>query len=98
MQRFKIIVKKREESFTGTGDILAALILAWSAKTLSLSEACHRSVCSLQDILRYTVEHPRAGGVKIKTLELNLVPASGFITTPVKNDEIPLKTWEADID
>eukprot|EP01105_Mastigella_eilhardi_P002724 TRINITY_DN13506_c0_g1_i1.p1 TRINITY_DN13506_c0_g1~~TRINITY_DN13506_c0_g1_i1.p1 ORF type:complete len:307 (-),score=78.45 TRINITY_DN13506_c0_g1_i1:65-964(-) len=53
-QRFKMRLKKIPGAFSGTGDLLAALLLAWLSRGLSTKEACFRTVCAIQTVLKCT--------------------------------------------
>lgn len=44
-------------SFTGTGDLLAACLLAWITRTNNLKEALEKAVATVQGVLLKTFKH-----------------------------------------
>mmetsp|Transcript_21899 Transcript_21899/g.56852 ORF Transcript_21899/g.56852 Transcript_21899/m.56852 type:complete len:315 (-) Transcript_21899:266-1210(-) len=52
-------VPKLEARFTGTGDLLSALILAWLHRDGDVKEALKKSVLSLQAVIRRTLLHQK---------------------------------------
>ncbi|KAJ1623448.1 Ribokinase-like protein [Pavlovales sp. CCMP2436] len=77
--RFKIEIPLLPGSYTGTGDLTAALLLAWMHKLgdANLVEAVEKTIASVQAVLSRT--HDEAGPGK----ELRLVQSVADITTPV---------------
>eukprot|EP00897_Mesotaenium_endlicherianum_P007386 jgi/Mesen1/6676/ME000343S05853 len=83
--RFRIILEKLPAYFTGTGDLLTALLLGWTYKYPDdLAKAAEFSVASLQATLRRTLHDFAAEGVqpKAKQLELRLIQSRDDITNP----------------
>lgn len=50
-------IPKIPAQFTGTGDLFAALFLAWMYKTQDLKESVEKTIASLQAVLTRTYEH-----------------------------------------
>lgn len=83
--RFRIRVPKLPTYFTGTGDLMTALLLGWSHKFPdNLLRATELSVASLQAVLKRTVDDYAASGVKpaTKQLELRLIQSRDDIIQP----------------
>ena len=92
-QRFKITVPRIPSYFTGTGDLCAALLLAWSDKLPGqLGRAAERAVASLQGVLRKTAqaqaEAEAAGKTGIGCRELRLVQSVEEHTRPTVTEEV----------
>ncbi|EEH56691.1 uncharacterized protein MICPUCDRAFT_44424 [Micromonas pusilla CCMP1545] len=92
-QRFKITVPRIPSYFTGTGDLCAALLLAWSDKLPGqLGRAAERAVASLQGVLRKTAqaqaEAEAAGKTGIGCRELRLVQSVEELTRPTVTEEV----------
>ena len=73
--------------FTGTGDLCAALLLAWSAKHPgALGRAAEQAVASLQGVLRRTAnaqaEAEASGKTGIGCRELRLVQSVDDLLAP----------------
>lgn len=86
---WKLDIPRLPHLFTGTGDLFAALLLAWLHRSQGdLSLALNNSVSSLQGVLKRTAAHAeeqvRLGtqpyGVKV--LELRLIQSKEEIETP----------------
>ncbi|GAU90878.1 hypothetical protein RvY_03236 [Ramazzottius varieornatus] len=54
---FTIQVPRIDAYFTGAGDLFAALLLAWIARTKDVGLACQRSMSTLQAVLQRTLLH-----------------------------------------
>ena len=52
---FKLCFPRLKATFTGTGDVFAALLLAWLHRSHSLKEALELTVATLQSILKRTI-------------------------------------------
>lgn len=75
--RFKIQVPKLEYRFTGSGDLLAALLLAViQERPLELDWACQQAVSRLHKILSLSSEHAKQ---KNEFVELDLVTGQNFL-------------------
>lgn len=76
-------------SFTGTGDLLAACVLAWITRTNNLKEALEKAVATVQGVLTKTFKHfsekekeAEAGIAPAAQLELRLVQSREHIENP----------------
>eukprot|EP00727_Mastigamoeba_balamuthi_P013796 m51a1_g9039 putative pyridoxal kinase (302) ;mRNA; r:849-1973 len=65
-ERFRMRLKRLSGYYSGTGDLFAALLLAWTAKGEPLQAACERSVASIQAVLERTV---RAGSRELLLIQ-----------------------------
>ena len=95
--KFRIVVPRIPSYFTGTGDLCAALLLAWSAKIPNqLGNAAEKAVASLQGVLRRTAaaqaEAEAAGKTGIGCRELRLVQSVDDLLRPEVEDEARV-TW-----
>jgi pyridoxine kinase len=84
---FRIEFPRLEANFVGSGDVFAALLLAWSNKhPNNLQLACEKTISSLQAVLKRTLTSAEAlakGGVpNIGQLELRLVQSKADIESP----------------
>jgi pyridoxine kinase len=85
---FEMRIPRLPATFTGTGDLLASLLLAWtSTHSCDLSLACEKSMSTLQHVLKRTILHARelAGPDKLPNksqLELRLVQSKHDIENP----------------
>ena len=85
--KFRIVVPRIPSYFTGTGDLCAALLLAWSAKHPgALGRAAEQAVASLQGVLRRTAnaqaEAEASGKTGIGCRELRLVQSVDDLLAP----------------
>jgi len=88
MEVWKIDIPRIPHLFTGTGDLFAALLLAWMHRSNgNLSSSMEKSICTLQEVLRRTacyaenqVAQGKPYGVKI--LELRLIQSKADIENP----------------
>ena len=64
--RFKISIPRIPKYFSGTGDLMAALILGHIALARDLKTACERSVATIQAILRRTLD---SGSDELKLIQ-----------------------------
>ncbi|CAH1369576.1 hypothetical protein MTP99_010999 [Tenebrio molitor] len=77
-----IKIPKLPASFTGTGDLFAALLLAWMHKTNNqLKESLERTVSTLQAVLKRTLSSAK-GDVSAKAMELKLIQSKNDIENP----------------
>ena len=81
-ERYLLTVPRRPGYYSGLGDLLAALLLAWTARLGEgeLREALYRSVCSVQAVIAAT----EAAGCK----EIRLVQAKAALEDPPRLDFI----------
>lgn len=84
---YKIQIPKLDATFTGTGDLFAALFLAWSHKSdNNLKLTLEKTVSTLQHIVRDTYQKARAvhpsGKIPCALIELRLVQNKFFIEEP----------------
>eukprot|EP01128_Nolandella_sp_AFSM9_P009195 TRINITY_DN5815_c0_g1_i1.p1 TRINITY_DN5815_c0_g1~~TRINITY_DN5815_c0_g1_i1.p1 ORF type:complete len:320 (+),score=57.17 TRINITY_DN5815_c0_g1_i1:828-1787(+) len=106
--RCRYELDKIPESFTGTGDLFASLVLANTVSPdvsgTSLSSGVHRTLVSLQHILKKTVERKAQRNAKQqrelslfdRLNELDLLSSRDFIRNPV--GKLEGKEWEQTID
>jgi len=86
-KQFKITVPRLHSYFTGTGDLMTALLLGWSHKYPDdLEKAAELAVSSLQSVLKHTAgDYEDAGlqpNVPKKHLELRLIQSHNEIRSP----------------
>jgi len=84
-EQFKIIMPKIPAYFTGTGDLMTALLLGWSEKYPDeLWKAAELAVASLQAVLHRTIRDYKAADIKprIKQLEIRLIQSQDDIKSP----------------
>ncbi|BBM97515.1 hypothetical protein Mp_1g06330 [Marchantia polymorpha subsp. ruderalis] len=84
-KQFRISMPKIPAYFTGTGDLMTALLLGWSYKYQNdLAKAAELAVSSLQGVLRRTISDYEEAGVSpnLKQLELRLVQSQTEISSP----------------
>ncbi|KAM3965185.1 pyridoxal kinase isoform 2-T2 [Aphomia sociella] len=84
---YKIEIPKVDATYTGTGDLFAALFLAWSHKTNNnLKETLEKTIGTLQAIVQDTYEKARAiqptGKIPPKVIELRLIQNKNIIENP----------------
>ncbi|CAN1160827.1 Pyridoxal kinase [Linum perenne] len=84
-QQFKIAIPKIPAYFTGTGDLMTALLLGWSNKYPdNLDKAAELAVSSLQALLQRTVDDYRKAGYDpaASSLEIRLIQSQDDIRNP----------------
>lgn len=84
-EQFKITIPKIPAYFTGTGDLMTALLLGWSNKYPdNLAKAAELAVSSLQAVLQQTINDYRRAGFDPKTssLEIRLIQSQEDICNP----------------
>ncbi|OWR45464.1 pyridoxal kinase [Danaus plexippus plexippus] len=84
---YKIVIPKFGATFTGTGDLFAALFMAWSHKTnKNLKLTLEKTIATLQHIVKDTFDKARAvqptGKVSSALIELRLVQNKTTIEDP----------------
>ncbi|KAJ8498619.1 hypothetical protein OPV22_009171 [Ensete ventricosum] len=84
-QQFKIVIPKIPAYFTGSGDLMTALLLGWSNKYPdNLEKASEIAVSSLQAVLQRTLADYTAAGFdpQSSSLEIRLVQSQDDIRNP----------------
>ncbi|XP_058748100.1 pyridoxal kinase [Vicia villosa] len=84
-KQFKIPIPKIEAYFTGTGDLMTALLLGWSNKHPdNLEKAAELAVSSLQALLQRTLNDYKLAGhdPKSSSLEIRLIQSQDDIRSP----------------
>jgi len=84
-RQFKISVPKLHGYFTGTGDLMTALLLGWSHKyPEDLDKAAELAVSSLQAVLKHTVDNYEKAGMlpDMKLRELRLIQSHDELRSP----------------
>ncbi|XP_019868059.1 pyridoxal kinase isoform X2 [Aethina tumida] len=82
VKRVTMKIPKIPAQFTGTGDLFAALFLAWMYKTQDLKESVEKTIASLQAVLTRTYEHVSGKEMNVKNLELKLIQSKKDIEEP----------------
>ncbi|KAF8030634.1 hypothetical protein BT93_E2925 [Corymbia citriodora subsp. variegata] len=83
--QFKILIPKIPAYFTGTGDLMTALLLGWSNKHPdNLDKAAELAVSSLQAVLQRTVNDYRSAkfNPQSSSLEIRLIQSQDDIRNP----------------
>ena len=85
-ERFKVKILKFPVSFTGTGDLFSALILAWMDKTnLNLKESLEKSLATMHKVLSRTYNfaiQTKSDLNSLNNLELKLIQSKLDIEQP----------------
>ncbi|RWS24995.1 pyridoxal kinase-like protein, partial [Leptotrombidium deliense] len=84
-QRFRIRIAALPVSFVGTGDLFAALLLAWLTKTdYDLRTSLENTVSTMQDVLKRTYNYAlnTKEGLTRENLELKLIQSISNIKQP----------------
>ncbi|XP_004490860.1 pyridoxal kinase isoform X1 [Cicer arietinum] len=84
-KQFKIAIPKIQAYFTGTGDLMTALLLGWSNKHPdNLEKAAELAVSSLQALLQRTLNDYKSAGhdPKSSSLEIRLIQSQDDIRSP----------------
>lgn len=87
-EQFKILIPKIPAYFTGTGDLMTALLLGWSNKHPdNLDKAAELAVSSLQAVLQRTVNDYRSAefNPQSSSLEIRLIQSQDDIRNPQVN-------------
>lgn len=97
-ERFQMLMPRLRGNFTGTGDLFAALMIAWmwrecQTATPSAARACERVIASLQAVLARTVAFgaTRAPGAVPPTPELQLIQSAADLLAPnvtIKSEKV----------
>ncbi|XP_052304157.1 pyridoxal kinase isoform X7 [Populus trichocarpa] len=83
--QFKIVIPKIPAYFTGTGDLMTALLLGWSNKHPDdLAKAAELAVSSLQAVLQRTLDDYKTAGYdpQSSSLEIRLIQSQDDIRHP----------------
>ncbi|KAF7816443.1 pyridoxal kinase isoform X1 [Senna tora] len=83
--QFKIVIPKIPAYFTGTGDLMTALLLGWSNKFPdNLEKAAELAVSSLQALLQRTLNDYKSAGhdPQSTSLEIRLIQSQDDIRSP----------------
>lgn len=82
----KINIPRLPATFTGTGDLFAALFLAWLAKSNDLQTALESTIATLQAVLKRTFQSARqqseGDNLTVASLELKLIQSKSDIEKP----------------
>ncbi|XP_068642946.1 pyridoxal kinase [Aristolochia californica] len=84
-EQFNIVIPKIPAYFTGTGDLMTALLLGWSNKYPdNLEKAAELAVSSLQAVLQRTVTDYQSTGFDLtsSSLEIRLIQSQDDIRNP----------------
>ncbi|XVF81875.1 hypothetical protein PTKIN_Ptkin15bG0190800 [Pterospermum kingtungense] len=84
-EQFKIVIPRIPAYFTGTGDLMTALLLGWSNKYPdNLDKAAELAVSSLQALLQRTVNDYKSAGFdpQSSSLEIRLIQSQDDIRNP----------------
>lgn len=84
-KQFKIAIPKIPAYFTGTGDLMTALLLGWSNKHPdNLEKAAELAVSSVQALLQRTLDDYKSAGhdPKSSSLEIRLIQSQDDIRSP----------------
>ncbi|CAN6451696.1 unnamed protein product [Victoria cruziana] len=84
-EQFKIVIPKIPAYFTGTGDLMTALLLGWTNKyPENLEKASELAVSSLQAVLQRTLADYKAAGFdpQSSSLEIRLIQSQEDIRNP----------------
>lgn len=85
-QRVKYRIPRLPATFTGTGDLFAALLLAWLSKTsCDIKLSLEMVIATMKKILRRTFEYATKRGLSPATLELKLVQSKKDIENPMSS-------------
>jgi len=83
---YKIEIPRLPASFTGTGDLFAALFLAWTSKTHDIQVALENTVATMQAVLKRTYIYARkvidGDNLTVASLELKLIQSKNDIESP----------------
>ncbi|KAK7321513.1 hypothetical protein VNO77_32238 [Canavalia gladiata] len=84
-KQFKIVIPKIQAYFTGTGDLMTALLLGWSNKYPdNLEKAAELAVSSLQALLHRTLNDYKSAGHDLQStsVEIRLIQSQDDIRSP----------------
>lgn len=83
----RLEMERFENTFIGTGDLFAALLLAWHSKSGGdIKTACEKTISTLQDILKRTCSYLTVSSVEGEkdwaSIELKLIQSKADIESP----------------
>eukprot|EP00277_Geminigera_cryophila_P001354 CAMPEP_0179428868 /NCGR_PEP_ID=MMETSP0799-20121207/14418_1 /TAXON_ID=46947 /ORGANISM="Geminigera cryophila, Strain CCMP2564" /LENGTH=310 /DNA_ID=CAMNT_0021204549 /DNA_START=95 /DNA_END=1027 /DNA_ORIENTATION=+ len=84
-ERVKMNVKKLPQSFTGTGDLIAALLLAWFQRGADLKTVVEYATATVQAVLSKTLQ---ASDGSVRSRELQLIASRDQIANPQVPDSL----------
>ncbi|KAJ8954372.1 hypothetical protein NQ318_011045 [Aromia moschata] len=83
IEKLSMSVEKLPITFTGTGDLFAALLLSWMYKNdNNLKESLEKTVSTLQGILKRTVDSIKGKEFNSRNVELKLIQSKCDIEQP----------------
>ena len=84
-ERYKCEIEQVDATFVGTGDLTAALLLAWLHKTnRDLPLSLCKTMSTVQSVLKRTIAHATSapGGMTPRNLELKLIQSKAELQSP----------------
>jgi len=94
-REYRLDVQPFDARFSGTGDLLAALLLGWSCRpAVPVRDTLRRAVSSVQAVLRAAMRdepqpHASAAGARKPAIALRLEGSIDAIRCPAENDVPP---------
>ena len=85
VERVKISFRKLPQSFTGTGDLIAALLLSWFQRSGDLKTVVECAVATVQAVLHKTLE---VSDGSVRKNELQLIASRDLISHPPLSDAL----------
>ena len=87
-ERLQMKIPRLPIAFVGTGDLLAALLMAWLHRTNNnLSASCEKAMSTMCQVLEITYHYAKnsRGGLTPQNIELKLIQSKGHIENPVES-------------
>lgn len=82
--KWTLNLRKMPLSFTGTGDLFAALFLAWMHKSgNNIKESLEKTISTLQAVLKRTHDSLQGKEINVRTKELKLIQSKKDIENPI---------------
>ncbi|CAG9858283.1 unnamed protein product [Phyllotreta striolata] len=82
-EKYLMELNKYPNSFTGTGDLFASLMLSWMHKTKNdLKKSLEYTIASLQSVLKKTLDNMQGKGNDVKNKELRIIQSKTEIEEP----------------
>ncbi|KAJ7960119.1 Pyridoxal kinase [Quillaja saponaria] len=93
-EQFKIMIPKMPAYFTGTGDLMTALLLGWSNDD-NLDKAAELAVSSLQALLQWTLNDYKSAGhdPQSTSLVIRLIQSQDDIRIPQVKFQSRILSW-----